>query len=264
MHEFLESAWLKLERAGTHVDSLDKTFDHWLQQPPFTVTKDSDPQNGDQIWRVSSEPTLPEPQLQPLIGDILHNYRAALDHLAWALVKRNGATPGEKTAFPLSRSGDHFRRWGKTNLLGMSADAKSAIKRLQPCFSPDPSHVLWLSSLDYLSIVDNHRHFNMTVTASDGGKLLRPLAEGITIHEGSIVDGTVLCRIPQSEVGVEYTSVPGLAFAEGPPRNASVQSILFGIREITTQLLTDFDQHFFGDDESDETTDDQLDEAAAE
>jgi len=39
-----------------------------------------------------------------IIGDVIHDLRSALDHLAWELVKANGGTPTHDTYFPIKHS----------------------------------------------------------------------------------------------------------------------------------------------------------------
>ena len=36
-----------------------------------------------------------------ILGDLLHNLRSALDHLAWQLVVDGGGTPSQDTNFPV-------------------------------------------------------------------------------------------------------------------------------------------------------------------
>jgi len=54
-------------------------------------------------------------------GDIVHNLRSALDHLAFQLVLAGGHTPTTETAFPVGKSPrEEIRRW----------EGAAAVKRL--------------------------------------------------------------------------------------------------------------------------------------
>ena len=77
-----------------HLDAFDEALAAWLIAPQPAVVSKSNEEDGDEIS--AGAPAFPVPQIHPLIGDIVHNYRSALDHLAWALAKHNGATPGER------------------------------------------------------------------------------------------------------------------------------------------------------------------------
>lgn len=45
-----------------------------------------------------------------VIGDAVHNARAALDHLVWQLVLAAGNTPNRRTGFPVAEDDRNFRR----------------------------------------------------------------------------------------------------------------------------------------------------------
>lgn len=69
-----------------------------------------------------------------MTGEVLHNLRSALDHLADALVRANGGTPTEYTAFPISTTG--LTRTGNPKNInvdgGVSPQALALIQCLQP------------------------------------------------------------------------------------------------------------------------------------
>jgi hypothetical protein len=62
--------------------------------PPFDVDKQFDPDKS--CFRVRVTTVNEETGDLPLIlGDALHNFRSALDHVAWQLARKNqGRTPG--------------------------------------------------------------------------------------------------------------------------------------------------------------------------
>jgi hypothetical protein len=64
--------------------------------------------------------------------DCVHNLRSALDHLAIVLVRDGGGTPGEYTAFPISRDRTHIETRAIQRLEGASAAAIKIVKRLKP------------------------------------------------------------------------------------------------------------------------------------
>jgi hypothetical protein len=101
-----------------------------------------------------------------LLGDIVHNYRSSLDHVAWALYKR-GRTPSltkwqeQGIYFPIARERDQFNRWliGKRPKLPGARRADVAIvRRFQPYITGQRRlnrHVLVV--LDDLANADKHR-----------------------------------------------------------------------------------------------------------
>lgn len=70
-----------------------------------------------------------------LVGEVVHQLRSALDHLAYALVLAAGNTPTRSTAFPVrtARPATRLRVDG-----GVTAAALTAIEDFQPYLRRDP------------------------------------------------------------------------------------------------------------------------------
>ena len=100
--------------------------------------------------------------LSLLVGEITHQLRSALDHLAYALVMAAGNTPTRRTAFPVltTRPASGLRIDG-----GVAPAALAAIDDLQPYQRRDatahPLHVL-----TELWNIDKHRHLHLTTLHS--------------------------------------------------------------------------------------------------
>lgn len=90
-------------------------------------------------------------------GDVIHNLRSALDHLAWELAKWETGLPREpnKCCFPIGWSLDNYKIIKKGGAVtGMSPEAKNAIDDLRPYKTGNEP--LW--RIHHLDIVDKHRH----------------------------------------------------------------------------------------------------------
>jgi hypothetical protein len=94
-------------------------------------------------------------------GDVIHNLRSALDHLAWELAKWKTGEPRKprNCCFPIGRDFENYKsvRAGGA-VAGMSPEATKAIDDLCPykdgaAISSEP---LW--RIHHLDIVDKHRH----------------------------------------------------------------------------------------------------------
>lgn len=100
-------------------------------------------------------------RLSVLLGELLHNLRSGLDHVAWQLVLANGGTPNKKTSFPVlvKRKNAPLQIVG-----GISTQAAALAGDLQPYNNAsgapeeDPLHVL-----STLNNIDKHREFNIAV-----------------------------------------------------------------------------------------------------
>ncbi len=105
----------------------------------------------------------PEPSLTVSVhvigaaGDVIHNLRSALDHLAWELAKWSTGAPKKprKCCFPIGWSLDNYKEIKKSGAVaGMSPEAKKLIDGLNPYKGGNPA--LW--RIHYLDIVDKHHH----------------------------------------------------------------------------------------------------------
>ena len=90
-------------------------------------------------------------------GDVIHNLRSALDHLAWELAKWETGLPREIDAccFPIGKSSSHYKSIKRKGVIaGMSPEAEKAIDDLRPY--KEGNEPLW--RIHHLDIVDKHRH----------------------------------------------------------------------------------------------------------
>ena len=243
----LTSVVLKWTRANEHLKAVQGAVDTYTKANPCTVVAQIEPDTGEKFWRVEGEPLAPPQLLNPFIGDTLYNYRSALDHLAWQLVLEAVNTPTEKTAFLICDDVHRFESLSPVRLAGMSQPMRLAIKDLQPCYGGHPYRDLALWSLESLGNIDKHRHFNLTLSATDGGFWIPGLpldAPGkVFIYSGPIEDGTVLARVPREYVDVDFYPALGIAFDQGGP---TAREVLFGINEVVAGIIEDFGSRFFG------------------
>ena len=71
---------LKMRRAGEHFDALQKYIKEFLDSEPYKTIHE--PEWNQYIVRVRVHKRPPH-EWSPIIGDIVHNTRSTLDHLAW-------------------------------------------------------------------------------------------------------------------------------------------------------------------------------------
>jgi hypothetical protein len=92
----LDSAWLKWAWAVVHAQMLERDVAAWIEKDPDPVrTFRTEYQPKRHGFAVIVEDIDPIPvRWQLLLGDVANNYRASLDHLAWALVSRGHTPPG--------------------------------------------------------------------------------------------------------------------------------------------------------------------------
>jgi hypothetical protein len=159
----LRGILLKLDRADDHLNALYEEFASVLDAhgAGFFAPVEFDAQTG---WHVSKVGEFGEagPRISILAGEVAHQLRSALDHLAWQLVEANQQTLNEHTAFPVRRApfsnGRSFVRTttrGGT-LQGVPPAAARLIEEAQPYHAAHPERH-WLAVLDGLWQADKHR-----------------------------------------------------------------------------------------------------------
>ena len=137
-----------------------------------------------------------------LLGDMVHNFRAALDHQMWAVTSpaARAGRNARRVQFPIhSRVGgwESWRtEWGRhygDNVLAILHDA-------QPC-NVDTQGALFhaLGLLQSLSNMDKHRALNVTAHVAHAGYPFRitPAPKGavrVTRHAGPIAPDSILAR----------------------------------------------------------------------
>jgi hypothetical protein len=141
----------KLERSKEVLADLETEVAEFIQDKPYDVAQQI---RGDaMVWelRLVKEPPV---RFGVIAGEIAHDLRSALDHLAWSLVERNGQRPDRETAFPIQREQDDALL--ARQLRGVSDDDIAAIRELQPYQKERPDQdYLW--RLHDFNRVDKHR-----------------------------------------------------------------------------------------------------------
>lgn len=169
----------KLDRADEQLKNFNEEWGRFLNdEKPYTVTfkygVDTD-QNlvVKPTFEVSKDPPL---RLSVLAGEIVHNIRSALDHLACELIEVHGSRPARRTAWPIALTEDTWvhrvecpsdrtgkRLRGPLHGLDPRSDAWAYVKRAQPYQRGEAGarrHPL--TELNRLSNADKHSVIHMT------------------------------------------------------------------------------------------------------
>jgi hypothetical protein len=168
----------KIDRAYEHVDALDSLVQNFSQevcrvdmQPAFWTEPI---QTAGAAVIISAEATDPPSVLWgPIIGDIVHGFRSALDQLAWALSVDYQSSPPppdpiprddpwRRIGFPICLNKDGWANAVTQQLWAVGPALIADLKALQP-FEIDqhaPDHEP-LAVLQELWNIDKHRHLHL-------------------------------------------------------------------------------------------------------
>ena len=181
---------LKLNRGHAHRDDvLGRIQAFWKASPPQIERRDdSTTRQRNWVVRLSTSPPVEDWAL--IVGDAIHNLRAALDHLVWQLVETNRKTPGRHNSFPIAEDESRFRSMVEQSLLGVDAPAAAAIQAIKPW--KGESEALWL--LHQLDIQDKHR-LPLVALASN---------EAVSLDFGKMMEATfpALGAVPSMRIGL--------------------------------------------------------------
>jgi hypothetical protein len=157
----LRGARSKIKWAKKHIADLSKERVTFLGSNSYYGIPKFDAETNRTRFILESVPDVPA-EIRMLLGDVAHNLRTALDHLACELVRSTG-TAEPKVYFPICESEQIYKAESGGKTKGMPDSAKKLIDRLCPYGGGD--HLLW--GLHQLDIIDKHRLL-LTATLKTG------------------------------------------------------------------------------------------------
>lgn len=251
----MASSWAKYHWANRHMKTVEDAIAHAFDPDVHSIPLDVDVQESGNLAhahvRIGGLP-LVQANINLALGDVLQNFRAALDHLAWSLVKL-GSDPRPREPnliyFPMCQSGGSFSYWVGRRLPGVSDDHRKVIRRYQPYRSGERAKAIrWLRNL---SDIDKHRalvvtpinsapRFQMRVSASwpilhyeDLMRQNRPLKVGTPIlHLRLVRPGPHKCHV---QVDGSFSIYPSLG------RGVPIAHALGLIDATVFEILSTFD-----------------------
>lgn len=153
MDRFL-GAKLKVQRAQEHIQNLGRMLEAFQDTDFYSVSINENPKTGHKALSVRITKALPE--IAPLvIGDAIHNLRAALDLLAYETVSAITGEEAPKVYFPFSSKRENLKdAKGYGAIQAASPEvARFITDTIQPYETGN--RALW--GLNKLDILDKHR-----------------------------------------------------------------------------------------------------------
>lgn len=145
-------AFAKIERANEHIAAFEAEGERHFARRPYSVVQSPDPETGRPGYHLYERLAFPDRRLALLVGDAIHNLRAALDHLVFACAAaRRG--DGAKGHFPILRKDEGLGQEIRNQLREAGPIARDIVRALNPTPSGNPD----LVALHELDIADKHR-----------------------------------------------------------------------------------------------------------
>lgn len=126
----LTDARLKIQRANHHVHDIEREILAFVSSEPYLVIGEIESKTGDEVYRAKIRKEIPS-MWGVIIGDAIHNMRAALDIVATAIVVANSGN-GDNVYFPFGNTPQHFETQLAEKVKGAPQVAIDLIRRFKP------------------------------------------------------------------------------------------------------------------------------------
>jgi hypothetical protein len=257
----LRSAWIKWARAVEHQKAFAREMREFDLDDAYEYVQWDNLRNpgGDTLvrmyWRLHIKKPYPE-RWSILLGDVVGDFRAALDHAFYDAVMAHGGAPQrpEDVYFPIHTDEKKFRNAQK-KLSGLVArDVWEMIAGAQPYHGGERAHTSPLEILRWLANRDKHRQVHLIGrTAVDIGPFHFESEVPIEVvhewrHEGEVHDGSVMGRLKfRPPVGVRYIDFtpsfafePSIQISNEPVEFRPLASVMDVVREHVLGILAGF------------------------
>jgi hypothetical protein len=260
----LASAGLKMVRADEHLEVLVRDVRRFKESKPYRVIHEIDPQTGERL--IHAVPLHdPDPGLSLVLGDLVHNLSAVLDHAVYGLSVLEARRPltrreQESIGFPISTDSIAFAKAAPTRLRFLDDGPRSVIEAAQPFHGPSEAARLNhpLAVLREMSNADKHRTLLLVTGQPEmfGIGMNTEVAEGVHRFTGPRAEfGTVVSRLTldagQADTREPYFDVKVLLPPNGPVRSpiaaaSSIDSLATSMSRTVRSVLQQLQMYVIG------------------
>ncbi|MET3841571.1 hypothetical protein [Bradyrhizobium sp. OAE829] len=122
---------LKVARAKGHIEEIHRLTAALYARDPYDIIREQDTETGEYIYRIRIKEAIPC-EWGTVIGDIVHNLRAALDQLVCDLVIANDGKVSKTNGFLITETRETFESYLPKKIKGISRRAEWLIRRFKP------------------------------------------------------------------------------------------------------------------------------------
>lgn len=239
--DLLTSAWLKWTWAIGHAQALNREMASAIEAfdpDAVTFTAEYDAKRHGFPLVITGMPEFP-PRVGLLLGDTVHNFRSALDHVAWFMVERGESPPAtlskkkqRRVAFPIAFDETWFDDSLQRMLPGVSSADIALVRRVQPYHaSARKRRTRSLAVLGALDNLDKHRTVQPVLTWPTGGRIEVTEERDCIVRESGQIRG----KGNALEVGTEIGLIR--ARKTGPHPHIEVDPDLSGQPSVYERIL---------------------------
>lgn len=241
---------LKRERALQHSAALSHLYSTYTESlGPTTTLSYGDDGYATVRARVAHRPSAYQWSL--VFGDIIHNYRASLDALTWAVAHLDGREPSNPSQiqFPITKSASEWVRLSKKAWFNeLPRFVKDRLHDVQPYRVPDPANAV-ADVLHQLDIKDKH-HESLAISVfarsgqempvvfeSDEPDAIQAVADTAEYphRPGPIEDGDIVFRI-KLDGRAQFKVAPELPLRLTTTLNGETLDVWHLLRTIDAQV----------------------------
>lgn len=201
----MRSAWIKWARGVEHQRVLARAMREFSSTKSHEYVRVDNARDADDMlvkahWRLRILEPFPE-CWSVLLGDVLTNFRAVLDHTFWAAAVSHSGQPDkpQRITFPIATKEKSFKDNAKDLQPLVPPAFWDFVEAIQPFHAPRP-HTVPLESLRWLSNVDKHRAVHVVGrVAFDAGPIIVDGDQYEVVEEerfaGELKDNDVVARL---------------------------------------------------------------------
>lgn len=259
------SARLKLDWANKHLKNLDREIRAFLGGNPYEIFPYAKLETGDIVYHLGSLATIPN-EIALLAGDIIHNLRSSLDHVAHVVFESTGRDGGNNYQFPII-SNERFINGGLDREIEKVCPVDSREGALFKTLKPYEGGNEDIWRIHRLDIHDKHklliqaffkstktREVHISVTNFDTGENLdipdisvsgysSPSFSGDPLKDGAIVHKVSRGDIHTDNVDMHPEFVIDIAFVEpAEVRGFNVLETLNKLGSVTQYIISAFEE----------------------
>jgi hypothetical protein len=203
----VQDAYSKLERAEHHINDLSGRIDAFLAQNPFKLIEHTRRKASQVAFRIKTEKRIP-PDFPLIIGDAVHNLRAALDLMLFSLAAPRAPSPGN-IQFPFPKADTENALIG-TIASGQVKFAGEKVAETIYRLNPRPTGNRILHGIYTLDLSDKHRLLILSrgIPEFTGDTFRRVVGKnrGINIEIGA--GGSLRLAAPENQDALVINNVP--------------------------------------------------------